>query len=864
MPERLDEHVSLQDRERLLRALTAATDELLQAARTEEVGPFRASVGAALKRVGEAIGADGAQVFQFCDDPFGGMPVVCRRFYWTRDGARPSSPPGFGRWSTSLREHGPFCVPIDTLPVPERTALESDGVAFVMVLPVMVDGALWGGMRFDTEVADCDWSLSDARLLEAMAENFGLAIDRPLGEGDPDTLTPIPSFEASEIPRTEGDAQDGEARNGKAVAERNSQRVVRSTRVNRLAVVAPGGRILHQDATFSAFVGHEQDAINRAGGFPACIARSAVQEEVKQLLQEGSSFEGAVHLNTVDQGGNAVHLRIEPVRNEAGTHLCSMCWFQTGEDDGHGDLQHSVRLRKRVRAERALVQASQLLMSSSSVNMEELLRIVGEATEADHAYLVTIAPEVDTEALPLMRPGKDDVPPIQLDAYREYEWYAPGNDAAAEEGAASGPDTPSLPDASARSQTFAVPILSGEDQLFGYLGIEHQQKTSPLEDYDARVLNVLGDMICTYLQRQLSDQALRQSERHYRHFVDTISEAIWRVEIDPPLDTTRPHDEQVRHLLDHGVIAECNTEMANLFGLDRPEQLVGWDVGTIIRRIGPKLVEDLIKQAYGLRNQELAIKGPSGNMRHFIISTTGVVEDEQLVRLWGSSTEVTDRVELERRMVTALEEQQRRIGQDLHDNVGQLLTGVRMLSQNVGDRHFEEGSSGYKQIEKIVRYASEAAQHVSDLQRGLMPVQMERAGLAQALQELAGNTNVFPDVECIYIHDDETDVTDHEIKLQLYRIAQEATNNALKHAEPSYIKIVFKTRDDHILLQVEDDGQGFDVDTSELKSLGLHSMHYRARSINATLDIDAEPGMGTLIHCEVPLRELSEAPRSEG
>ena len=318
------------------------------------------------------------------------------------------------------------------------------------------------------------------------------------------------------------------------------------------------------------------------------------------------------------------------------------------------------------------------------------------------------------------------------------------------------------------------------------------------------------------------------------------------------------------HLLEHGVIAECNTEMAKLFGLERPEQLVGWDVGTIIRRIGPKLVEDLIEQAYGLRNQELAIRGPSGNTRHFVISTTGVVEAGELVRLWGSSTEVTDRVELERRMVTALEEQQRRIGQDLHDNVGQLLTGVRMLSQNVGERHFEEGSPGFKQIEKIVKYASEAAQHVSDLQRGLMPVQMERAGLAQALQELASNTNVFPDVECIYIHDEETDVTDHEIKLQLYRIAQEATNNALKHADPSYIKIVLKRRDDHILLQVEDDGQGFDVDTSKLKSLGLHSMHYRARSINATLEIDSEPGMGTVIHCEVPLREISEVERSDG
>ncbi len=524
---------------------------------------------------------------------------------------------------------------------------------------------------------------------------------------------------------------------------------------------------------------------------------------------------------------------------------------QRGEAPGTADPQ-ALRLQRRVRAERALVEASKLLVSTEPFAMDELLRIVGKATGADYAYLVTIRPEEGHGPSPLASQSASTQAPIELDEYAHYEWYA-SRSARARRPAVGLAGEPASPDGA----TFAVPILSSENLLFGYLGIDFEDGASPLGDEDVRVLNVLGDMLCTYLQRQIADRALRKSERRYRHFVATISEAIWRIDFDPPVAVDQPAETQVEAVLQQGVIAECNDELARLFGGERAEHMIGWRVARLAEFTGHRLVHDAVEAGFQLQNREHVVYDERREPRHFIVNTSGVVEDGGLISIWGSTTEVTERVQLERRMVAALEQQQQRIGRDLHDSVGQLLTGVRMLAQNLEERHFRNGAPGAEQVRKIINYAEQAAKHVSDLQRGLMPVQMERAGLAQALKELASNTDVLPGVDCIYVVDGVTDVRDQEKKLQLYRIAQEATNNALKHARPSYIKIALKTDGDKVILEVEDDGVGFEMTQADRESLGLHSMYYRARSINGTLRVHSAPGSGTTVRCEVARTEVA-------
>jgi signal transduction histidine kinase len=178
-----------------------------------------------------------------------------------------------------------------------------------------------------------------------------------------------------------------------------------------------------------------------------------------------------------------------------------------------------------------------------------------------------------------------------------------------------------------------------------------------------------------------------------------------------------------------------------------------------------------------------------------------------------------------------------------------------MLAQNLSARYFDDDPQGRREVDKIINYVQEAAQHVSDLQRGVMPVQVDRDGLAQALRELTSRIERLPHVDCTYEHDGATDVSDHEVKLQLYRIAQEATRNALSHANPSHVHVELRGTDDAVILRVSDDGCGFDLsnmDQQTASSLGLHSMRYRAQTIGARFDIEAPAGEGTTVTVTMP------------
>jgi signal transduction histidine kinase len=506
----------------------------------------------------------------------------------------------------------------------------------------------------------------------------------------------------------------------------------------------------------------------------------------------------------------------------------------------------SDRLERRIQTERALVEASRLLLTSDTCDFDRLMEIVGTATGAAYAYLVVITPSAIASGASLSSLGQRDGP-FQLDTYRQYEWLGSSEESeTAPNGAEDGNEA-----------VFAVPILSSDDQLFGYIGIEYGPNAAASRDEDTRILSVLGDLLCSYLQRQISEEALRRSENRYRHFVDTISEAIWRVDISPPISTDAPVETQIDHLLTNGIMAECNTAAAELAGADAPDAILGKPLGEVAGWM-QTLVRDVVQAEYRLRQHE-HMDHIDGRKRHFVINTVGVNENGQWTGLWGSTTEVTERVQLERRMVATLERQQRRIGKNLHDRVGQQLAGTRMLAQNLAHRHFPDPEEpGRTMIDRIVRYVQEAIQHVNDLQRGVMPVQVDRDGLAQALAELSSRTGMHEDIQCTYEHDGHTDVEDHEIKLQLYRIAQEATRNAVLHAEPATIEVRLETNGDALLLQVKDDGTGFDDpgNTSTDAAFGLHSMRYRARAIGADLQIDTEPGRGTVVRCQLPVNAL--------
>ncbi len=339
-----------------------------------------------------------------------------------------------------------------------------------------------------------------------------------------------------------------------------------------------------------------------------------------------------------------------------------------------------------------------------------------------------------------------------------------------------------------------------------------------------------------------------KTEERYRSFIETTSEGIWRLELDQPVETTALPAIQASHIFEHAFLAECNAVMAEMLGREGPDHAIGLRCNAILP--DPGIIKEFVQSGYSLRSRELSFMG--GSPLHFLLNVEGTVERGRLVRVWGSCIDVSERVELERRMVSVLEEQQQGIGRELHDGVGQLLTGVRMLSQALAERLERDGSEELDLVRRIIHFSDEASQQVRAIYSRMTPVQLEHDGLKSAIDELVRNTDGLPDIRCASIHEGGVEIADPETRLHLYRIVQEAVNNALKHARASAIDVLLDAGKEEVRLEVRDDGIGMDGKAPDSTSIGLKSMRYRAHAIGARLEIQSQPGKGTVVRCVLP------------
>lgn len=212
--------------------------------------------------------------------------------------------------------------------------------------------------------------------------------------------------------------------------------------------------------------------------------------------------------------------------------------------------------------------------------------------------------------------------------------------------------------------------------------------------------------------------------------------------------------------------------------------------------------------------------------------------------------DVSARRRLERWLLTISDAEQQRIGADLHDGLGQQLTGLSFLATALRDRLAAVRPAEAAQAETISRLANEAVAQSRALARGLCPVQLENAGLLVALEELAGQAETLHGVKCRFEVRGTPPTLEHLTALHLYRITQEAIHNAVRHGGARHVRIAFVSRRHQHRLIVTDDGCGFDAGApGHAPGGGLRLMGYRAALIGAALTVDSRPGHGTRVHC---------------
>jgi two-component system sensor kinase FixL len=211
---------------------------------------------------------------------------------------------------------------------------------------------------------------------------------------------------------------------------------------------------------------------------------------------------------------------------------------------------------------------------------------------------------------------------------------------------------------------------------------------------------------------------------------------------------------------------------------------------------------------------------------------------------------------LEEKLLEIGTDERRRLGHDLHDGLGQFLLGIALKTKMLEQALNRGRSAEAWRAREIVNLVNTAIAQTRNLAHGLDPIHVEANGLVAALRKLASQTRELLQVECSFDCQQELLDVNTQTGIALYRIAQEAINNAVRHGKARQICVELAMDDESLRLRIIDDGKGFSPDAKSGSGMGLHIMKFRANSIGGRLVVGSHPGRsrGAQIECSVPAR----------
>jgi signal transduction histidine kinase len=206
---------------------------------------------------------------------------------------------------------------------------------------------------------------------------------------------------------------------------------------------------------------------------------------------------------------------------------------------------------------------------------------------------------------------------------------------------------------------------------------------------------------------------------------------------------------------------------------------------------------------------------------------------------------------LEREIIDISEREQQRIGRDLHDGVCQYLAAIGFSAALLNRDLERESSIRAGKAGEIANLLQDAVKRTRDLARGLSPVDRDEGGLEFALNELASSTSRLVGISCSFVCVGPVEIRENAHAVHLFRIAQEALNNAIKHGHAKAVILALEASNGALSLRIIDDGNGFDPICSVRKGMGLNIMRYRARMLSGTLEIQSNSPAGTTVTCTI-------------
>ena len=226
------------------------------------------------------------------------------------------------------------------------------------------------------------------------------------------------------------------------------------------------------------------------------------------------------------------------------------------------------------------------------------------------------------------------------------------------------------------------------------------------------------------------------------------------------------------------------------------------------------------------------------------------LESKVAERTSALTAEMSHRKKLERELLAVSEKEQHRIGHELHDNLCQHLTGTALARQVLVRKMSTQSLPESNDLQYIVKLIEDGITLARNTARGLFPVEFTATGLMAALADLARQQSHPPDIECRFECKAPVFIKETEVAGHLFRIAQEAVRNAVKHSKASSIVITFEENEEGILLEIQDNGRGLPMEESSPTGMGLQIMKYRASMIDADFELKSS-AEGTIVACRM-------------